>query len=80
MEFVIKRCQKSSGFRIIPEIKNYEEIMDELKGEISEFDVETRYLSVFHYKGKKVSISRSGFLIVRDSSREEAEEIAEELL
>ena len=80
MDFVTKKCQKGAGFRIIPEKKNYESLMERIRSRIDQFDVETKHLSVFHYKEKKVSVSRSGFLIVRDSSREEARKVAESLL
>lgn len=79
MSFTVKLCQKKSGYRIIPENKDFEEVMKDIKDKIDNIEMETPYLFVFHYKGKKISLSKSS-LIIRDCSKEEAEEIADELI
>jgi len=79
-DFTIRQCRKETGYRVIVADKEYQDIIELLASNKQiEFDVKTQHLSVFHYQSKKVSVFNNN-LTIRDCTRQQAEEIAKQLL
>lgn len=82
--FIIKPCKSKLAFEFIPKTQLHLDLgktAEDLKAKKVFVEVETPFILILEFLGKKISYYKSGKMIIKDTqSKEEAEKIASSLL
>ncbi len=83
-EFTVKSCMSKTACEFIPKKKtelDLSKIAEKLRQKEVLVDIETPYVLILKFKGKNISLFKSGKIIVKETPEEkEAQKIAEELM
>ncbi len=83
-EFTAKSCMSKTACEFIPKKKetlNLTETAQKLREKEVMIDIETPYLLIIKFKGKNISLFKSGKIIIKETPEEkEGKEIAKELM
>jgi len=83
-DFSVKSCMSKTACEFVPKKKkslNLEETAKKLRAKEVIVDIETPYVLILKFKGKNISLFKSGKIIVKETPEEkEGRKIAKELI